>query len=154
MAGTAAVVDYFASIGQDFGTDYQGDYPGFSGRRLHVHTAMDCLFDYERGLAQQLIDGLKTIPGVTVQGITSAAAQDRRVPTVSFTHTSAKPAAIAEALAKRNIFVWSGHNYAVEPAKLLGIYDRGGAVRIGPVHYNSADEISEVLNALDGILAA
>ena len=154
MAGTAAVVDYFASIGQDFGTDYQADYPGFSGRRLHVHTAMDCLFDYERGLAQQLIDGLAAISGVTVQGITSAAAQDRRVPTVSFTHTSMKPADIAEALAKYNIFVWSGHNYAVETAKLLVIHDRGGAVRIGPVHYNSADEISEVLNALDGILAA
>jgi cysteine desulfurase family protein (TIGR01976 family) len=152
MAGTAAVVEYLASIGEDFGTDYQSDYPNFSGRRLHAHTAMDCLFDYERGLAQQLIDGLEAIPGVTVQGITSAEAQDRRVPTVSFTHVSAQPAAIAEALAKRNIFVWSGHNYAVEPAKLLGIYDRGGAVRIGPVHYNSADEISEVLNALTDIL--
>ncbi len=153
MAGTAAVVDYFASIGEDFGADYQADYPGFTGRRLHVHTAMDCLFDYERGLAQQLIDGLEAIPGVTVQGITSAAAQDRRVPTVSFTHTSAKPADIAAALAQRNIFVWSGHNYAVEPAKLLGIYDRGGAVRIGPVHYNSNNEISEVLNALGDILS-
>jgi len=152
MAGTAAVVDYFASIGEDIGADYQANYPNFSGRRLHVHTAMDCLFDYERGLAQQLIDGLEAIPGVTVQGITSAEAQDRRVPTVSFTHTSAQPAAIAEALAKHNIFVWSGHNYAVEPAKLLGIYDRGGAVRIGPVHYNSAEEISEVLSALADIL--
>ena len=152
MAGTAAVVDYFASIGADYGTDYEASYPGFSGRRLHVHTAMDCLFDYERGLAQQLIDGLEAISGVTVQGITSADASDRRVPTVSFTHANAKPADIAAALAKRNIFVWSGHNYAVEPAKLLGIYDRGGAVRIGPVHYNSVEEISDVLNALVDVL--
>ena len=59
----------------------------------------------------------------------------------------------AEALAQRNIFVWNGHNYAVEAAKLLGIYDSGGAVRVGPVHYNSENEISELLNAVDNILS-
>ena len=152
MAGTAAVVDYFASIGETMGTDYHANYATFSGRRRYVHAAMDCLFDYERSLAQQLIDGLDAIPGVTVQGITSAEAQDRRVPTVSFIHRSAKPADVAESLAKRNIFVWSGHNYALEAAKLLGIDDRGGAVRIGPVHYNNSNEINELLNALGDIL--
>ena len=71
---------------------------------------------------------------------------------MSFTHESADPAGIAAALAQRNIFVWSGHNYAVEPAQSLGIYDRGGAVRIGPVHYNNSNEIKEVLDALREIL--
>jgi selenocysteine lyase/cysteine desulfurase len=75
------------------------------------------------------------------------------VPTVSFTHDKIAPAVIAEALAQRNIFVWNGHNYAVEAAKLLGIYDSGGAVRVGPVHYNSRNEISELLNAVDEILS-
>ena len=99
-----------------------------------------------------LIDGLVAIPGVTVQGITASDALDRRVPTVSFIHASASPAGIADALVRRNIFVWSGHNYAVETAKSLGIYDRGGAVRIGPVHYNNSNEINEVLDALSDIL--
>jgi cysteine desulfurase family protein (TIGR01976 family) len=152
MAGTAAVVDYFASIGETMAAHYHANYSAFTGRRQFVHAAMDCLFEYERTLTQQLIEGLEAISGVTVQGITSADAQDRRVPTVSFTHTSARPADVAEALAKRNIFVWSGHNYAVEAAKSLGIYDRGGAVRVGPVHYNSSDEISDLLNALSDIL--
>jgi len=132
--------------------DYHSNYSAFTGRRQFVHAAMDCLFEYERTLTQQLIEGLEAISGVTVQGITSVDAQDRRVPTVSFTHTSARPADVAEALAIRNIFVWSGHNYAVEAAKSLGIYDRGGAVRVGPVHYNSSDEISDLLNALSDIL--
>ena len=61
-------------------------------------------------------------------------------------------AGIAEALAQKNIFVWSGHNYAVEAAMLLGIYDTGGAVRIGPVHYNSIDEIDALLAELGRIL--
>ena len=152
MAGTAGAVDYFAAIGESMAADYKANYPDFSGRRLNVHAAMDCLFDYETTLSQRLIEGLEGIPGITVQGITSADALERRVPTVSFTHQSVPPAEIAEALAERNIFVWNGHNYAVEPAKSLGIYDTGGAVRIGPVHYNNINEINEVLTMLGDVL--
>jgi cysteine desulfurase family protein (TIGR01976 family) len=152
MAGTAAAVDYFATIGQSMAASYHERYPDFTGRRLYAHAAMDLLFDYEKKLARQLIDGLLGIPGVTVQGISKADALERRVPTVSFTHASAKPDDIAVALAKENIFAWSGHNYAVEVARALGIYDHGGAVRIGPVHYNSAEEINELLDSLDRVL--
>jgi selenocysteine lyase/cysteine desulfurase len=111
------------------------------------------LFDYEKTLASHLIRGLIEIDGITVQGISDDDAMDRRVPTVSFTHELAAPAVIAEGLAKRNIFVWSGHNYAVEVARTLGIYDTGGAVRVGPVHYNSIAEIDELLGALPDFLS-
>jgi selenocysteine lyase/cysteine desulfurase len=87
-----------------------------------------------------------------VHGITSPDAMSRRVPTVSFTVNGKSPDDIAAALATRNIFVWSGHVYAVEAARALGIYDTGGAVRIGPVHYNTSAEIDQVLNALSDIL--
>ncbi|MDX1506931.1 MAG: cysteine desulfurase-like protein [Woeseiaceae bacterium] len=152
MAGTAAAVDYFAVIGAAHGAAYEDRYPDFSGRRLHAHTAMDCLFEYETGIAQQLIDGLTAIPGVRVLGITDGAAMRRRVPTVSFVHESARPSDVAEQLAVRNIFAWSGHNYALEAASALGILDRGGAVRIGPVHYNTSNEINTLLEALGSIL--
>ena len=118
-----------------------------------MHSAMDLLFDYEKTLAAHLIEGLMRISGIKVQGITAADAMDRRVPTVAFTHSDAAPATNAEALAQQNIFVWSGHNYAVEAAKTLDIYDSGGAVRVGPVHYNSICEIDELLDVLPGILA-
>ena len=87
-----------------------------------------------------------------MQGITNPEAMHRRVPTVSFTHDKQAPAETARALGERNIFAWNGHNYAIEPAKALGILDSGGAVRVGPVHYNSAEEIDELLNALEDIL--
>jgi len=103
-------------------------------------------------LSARLIAGLTGIAGVTVQGITSADALHRRAPTVSFTHATATPASIAEALAGENIFVWNGHNYAVELARALGIYESGGAVRIGPVHYNSIAEIDETIDVIDRIL--
>ena len=79
---------------------------------------------------------------------------DRRVPTVSFTHDAVAPDVIAGSLAQENIFVWSGHNYAVEVARTLGIYESGGALRVGPVHYNSDAEIDEFLEALGRIVAA
>ncbi len=113
---------------------------------------MDCLFEYETGLANQLIDGLRQLPGARVQGITAKDAMARRVPTVSFTVDGIEPASIAQSLATKNIFVWNGHNYAVEAAMALGIYDSGGAVRIGPVHYNTKDEVDATLIALDEIL--
>ena len=69
---------------------------------------------------------------------------------MSFVHDSHAPTEIAAALAERNIFAWHGHNYALEVANALEI---DGAVRIGAVHYNSADEIDTVLNALEAILA-
>jgi selenocysteine lyase/cysteine desulfurase len=78
----------------------------------------------------------------------------RRVPTVSFIAAGVSSAGIAEALAKKNIYVWSGHNYAVEAARALGIYDSGSGVRIGPVHYNSLEELDRLLTALEDILPA
>ena len=151
MAGTTAAIDYFAWIGESMAGQYHEHYSQFEGRRKYVHAAMDCLFAYEKGLVQHLINGLQQLPGVRIQGITAPDAMHRRVPTVSFTVDGVNPGAIAEDLAARNIFVWSGNYYAVEVATALGIID-SGAVRIGPVHYNSIAEVDQVLNALDDIL--
>lgn len=149
MAGTAATVDYFAWIGETMSAAGNAA----DGRRQRLTAGLDLLFDYEQALAQRLVGGLQEIRGVTVQGISDPEAMHRRVPTVAFTHDRIAPATIARSLAERNIFVWSGHNYAVEVARSLGILDAGGAVRIGAVHYNTADEIDSVLNALEDILA-
>ena len=151
-AGVTAAVDYFARIGNDMAADHMADWAHLSGRRQVLHAAMDLLFDYEKSIAEHLLQGLVAIDGVTVHGITSSDALDRRVPTVSFTHATVAPDEIAKALADNNIFVWSGHNYAVEVAQTLGIYESGGGVRIGPVHYNSHAEIDDVLDALARIL--
>lgn len=145
FAGITAAVDYFAWIGETMA--------GAAGRRNALTAAMDLLFEYEKLLAERLIDGLLGIDGVRVLGITDKAALDRRVPTVSFTHDRAAPGDIAQHLADDNIFAWNGHNYAVEVAKSLGIYESGGAVRIGPVHYNSLGEVDETLELLAQFLS-
>ena len=152
MAGTIAAVDYFDWIGESMAGDYYERNAHYSGRSRNVHAALDFLFDYEKTLASQLIEGLKLLPGVRVQGITAADAMDRRVPTVAFTVDGVAPADIAESLARQNIAVWNGHNYAVEAVRALGLESAGGVVRAGPVHYNSSDEIERLLVALEHIL--
>jgi len=108
--------------------------------------------EYERGLAARLIDGLKQLPGVRIIGISDAARYDRRVPTVSFVHSARTPEEIAQALARKNIFVWSGHNFALEVVRQLDIDERQGVVRIGMGHYNTASEIDQTLEAIVAVL--
>lgn len=145
MAGTGAAVDYFASVGESLAAG--------SSRRENLQAAFAAMFDYEKVLMQQLITGLQGIPGVRIQGITDVDALDRRVPTVSFVHDTHSPDSIARALGEQNIFVWNGHNYGYEPARVLGLLDGGGVVRIGAVHYNTAAEIDQTLAAIEAIVS-
>jgi cysteine desulfurase family protein (TIGR01976 family) len=145
MAGTAAAVDYFAWIGETMASSA-------GSRRDKLCAALDLLFAYERQLALRLVDGIKSIPGTRILGITDPAAIDRRVATLSFVHDRKAPAEIAKGLADRNVFAWNGHNYALELARTLDIEKSGGAVRIGPVHYNTLEEIDFVVENLAAIL--
>ncbi len=151
IAGVAAAVDYFAWIGETMAARTEGP---LAGRRTRLTAAMNCLFEYEQTLAARLVDGLQSLPGITVQGPSARDALIRRVPTVSCTHRKARPADLAAGLAKRNIFVWSGHNYAIEAARSLGLLETGGVLRIGPVHYNTYAEIDRFLGALEDLLPA
>ena len=149
MAGTAAAVDYFAWIGETMAQEHHAAHRAFEGRRRQVRAALDLIFANEQELSRHLLDGLHRIPGLRVLGITAEEGMSRRVPTVSFTVEGVAPAFLEESLARRNIFVWSGYYYALEPATALGIADTGGALRVGPVHYNTPAEVDAFLEALD-----
>ncbi len=47
-----------------------------------------------------------------------------------------------------NIYVWDGNYYAVGVTTRLGLEDSGGMVRVGPVHYNTVEEIRRFGEAL------
>jgi cysteine desulfurase family protein (TIGR01976 family) len=145
MSGTAAAVEYFAWVGE---TMAGGD----GDRRQNVRAGMAAIAEYEKTLSHHLVRGLQSIPGITIHGITADEAMSRRGPTVAFTHARHAPDDIARGLAAANVFAWSGHNYAVEVAKSLGLYESGGAVRVGPVHYNTIDEIDRLFEVLGTIL--
>jgi selenocysteine lyase/cysteine desulfurase len=63
------------------------------------------------------------------------------------------PRQVAEELARQNIYVWDGHYYAVSIVERLGLAESGGMVRVGPVHYNTLEEIEKFGEAMAKISA-
>jgi selenocysteine lyase/cysteine desulfurase len=103
------------------------------------------------GLGKRLLDGLSQRPRWKVWGITASDKLSWRVPTVSVTLPGRNAAEVAEFLAGQGIYVWNGNMYALALTERLGLEDAGGLVRLGLVHYNTADEADRVLQALDEI---
>jgi cysteine desulfurase family protein (TIGR01976 family) len=146
LAGATAAIEYLASVGRRFG---EGGRP--AGRRGELVAGMEAIRTYERALCGRLLDGLATIRGLRVYGITDPERMDRRVPTVSFTMEGMKPHEIAAALGRAGIFCWDGNFYALAVTERLGLEAHGGLVRVGLVHYNTADEVNRLLEALAGL---
>jgi len=145
LAGLAATVGYFKWL---------GEVTGCRGSENELITrAYECCTAYETGLAERLISGINSIPGTVIHGITSPNRMSERVPTVSFTHEGIAPAVFARELAGQGICIWSGHNYALEVVRQLGLDEKAGVVRIGIAHYNTMEEIDRTLIALDRVVA-
>ena len=70
------------------------------------------------------------------------------MPTVAIRHATRSTHDIAEALAAQGIFLWSGHNYALEVVRQLGLPEEEGVVRIGMAHYNTEKEIAQALASI------
>jgi selenocysteine lyase/cysteine desulfurase len=49
--------------------------------------------------------------------------------------------------------VWDGDFYATGLIERLGLADRGGVVRIGLTHYNTAAEVDRLVEALGRVAA-
>jgi len=145
MAGLTATIGHFERLGEQAGST--------GSRREKVAAAFGASIAYENVLALQLIDGLSTIDGLTIHGITDRARVHERVPTVSFTVEGIVPESIVRPMNAEGIFLWSGHNYAWEIVHQLGIPADQGVVRIGIAHYNTAVEISETVESVTRTIA-
>jgi cysteine desulfurase family protein (TIGR01976 family) len=153
IAGTLGALEYLAWVGQTFGGEYGERYGGeLGGRRLHLKQAMQAIRAYEMGISRALIKALSEVEGLRIWGITDERMLDRRVPTVSFTVGDLAPRRVAEKLGERGIYVWDGNYYALAVTERLGLEASGGMVRVGPVHYNTLEEIGKLREAI-GVIA-
>jgi cysteine desulfurase family protein (TIGR01976 family) len=96
---------------------------------------------HERALGERFLAGLPE-----VWRLHGPPSLDGRVPTFAITHDELPPDVAAARLAREHIAVWSGNYYAVEVMRRLGLAE--GAVRVGIVHYNTAEEVDRLLGAL------
>ncbi|HEX6702402.1 MAG TPA: cysteine desulfurase-like protein [Gaiellaceae bacterium] len=119
LAGFVAAVDYFGSIG------------------------FDAIRPWERELGERFLAGLPE--SCRLYGLPT---MDGRIATFAFTHARRTPEQVATHLGDRGIAVWHGNYYALEVMRRLGLEERGGAVRVGIVHYNTSEEVDWLLAAL------
>lgn len=141
LAGVAAAIEYLAELGKRHA-------PEVSGRRAAILAAYDTIRAYERSLLEQLVPALLEIPGLTFYGITEPARFSQRVPTVAVRMAARSPRELAAYLGERGIFAWDGNYYALNLSERLGVEPTGGMLRIGLVHYNTAEEVRRLLEAL------
>jgi selenocysteine lyase/cysteine desulfurase len=152
MCGVLGALEYIEWVGKTFGEEYAERYAGdYAGRRLSFKLGMAAIRSYEFELCRALLDILAETPGVTVYGLKDTKRLEERVPTCAFTMTGKPPRQVVEELDEANIYVWDGNYYALEVTKRLGLENSGGMVRVGPVHYNTVEEIRQFGEALGRI---
>jgi cysteine desulfurase family protein (TIGR01976 family) len=120
LAGFNATIDYLDDIG------------GF-----------DAIVPYERELGERFVSSLPD--SVKIYGLPG---MEGRVPTFLVNVDGVPAGQVATQLAEQNIGVWAHDSwYSLSLYKRLGYGDEG-AVRIGFIHYNSAEEVDRLVEAL------
>ena len=148
-AGVLGALEYFEWLGENYGAQ---DAPGGnSNRKLHLKQAMTAIRAYETQQARATLEVLEETPGIQIYGLRELDRLAERVPTFAFTLNGFTPRQVAEELGKQDIYVWDGNYYALSVTESLGVEESGGMVRVGPVHYNTVEEIERFGEALGEI---
>ncbi len=149
IAGVLGALEYFEWIGENYVSQ---EFTGRdTNRKLRLKGAMHAIQAYEAELSIALLEVLEETPGVKIYGLTDVKRLGERVPTYAFNLKGFSPRQVAQELGKQDIFVWDGNYYALSVTEALGVEGSGGMVRVGPVHYNSLEEIERFGEALGRI---
>ena len=147
IAGLLGALDYLAALGHEQADLYPDLYADWPGRRRALKLALHTIQDYERDLVAYLIDGLQSIDGLHLLGLTQPEDLPRRVPTVACISSQHIPRDMARYLGEQGIFTWDGNYYAMALMERLGLGIQG-ALRIGLAHYNTREEIDRLIALL------
>lgn len=138
IAGTHAAIEYLASLGGNNGS-----------LRQRLVSAYGAIAAHETSLAQRFLIGMADLPGYRVLGMPGTA---QRVSTFGIVYEHITATQLSERLAEEGIFTWAGNFYALPLTEALGL-EPNGMLRIGFLHYNTINEVDQVLAALRKISA-
>ncbi|HXN21155.1 MAG TPA: cysteine desulfurase-like protein [Candidatus Dormibacteraeota bacterium] len=141
LAGVGAAIDYLAELGRRCDSLV-------ANRRAALLAAYRAIREHEMSLATRMISGLLSVPGLRFYGISEPQRFAERVTTVGVRLAGHTPLEVATFLGERGIFTWDGNYYALNLTERLGVEKDGGLLRIGLVHYNTAEEVDHLLAAL------
>jgi cysteine desulfurase family protein (TIGR01976 family) len=142
-------LDYFQWLGSEFGQKAENAAESPASQRRQLFTqAMGAIQAYEQTIIEAMLNGLLSMPGVHLYGPADMEDLEGRVPTFSFTMEGWTPRAVACRMDDDGINVWNGNFYALAVTQHLGLEESGGLVRVGPVHYNTLEEVERFLDVL------
>ncbi len=152
IAGALAAVDYLRSVGVTSGAVGASALAG-AARREQLVGSMTAIATYERELSRRFLSEISGIPGLRVWGIADPGRVAERTPTFALTFDGISPRAAAEALGRQGIYAWDGDFYAQGLIERLGLFDGGGVLRLGLVHYSTTDEVDRTIEAVARLAA-
>jgi cysteine desulfurase family protein (TIGR01976 family) len=141
IAGIEACVEYLADIGRR-------TRPDVTTRRAAIEAACAAIHEHENALLNRMMKGLKAIPKLKIYGITDPARFNDRCTTFAVRAEGHTPLELATKLGDRGFFTWDGNYYALNLTEHLDVEKSGGFLRIGLVHYNTAEEVDRLLATL------
>jgi cysteine desulfurase family protein (TIGR01976 family) len=145
IAGIKACVDYWEELGRRA-------KPAVTTRRAAILAAHKAIHQHERKMMEKMIAGLLAIPGLKVYGITDPRRFENRGATFAVRIEGHTPLELATKLGERGFFTWDGNYYALNLTEQLDVERLGGFLRIGQVHYNTMEEVENLLKALKEIV--
>jgi cysteine desulfurase family protein (TIGR01976 family) len=150
LAGLCGALEYIAALGTGSAAAPALVAPTPGEARPALVAGMSAIAVHEAVLCEQLLSGLRAIPGLSLYGLSQPERLAERVPTFAFTLRRERNDVVARRLGERGIFVWAGHHYALTLMDRLGLGE-DGVVRVGAAHYNTAEDVAELLGAIDSL---
>lgn len=143
VAASRGVIDYFDKL-----HDHHFDRTdSVTQRALRVR---GLLHDAEQVLLADLLSFVGQHPKLTLIG---SADPKKRAATVSLIPKGQTPQELAQKLVDQGIICGAGNFYAVRLLDAMGIDPSTGVLRLSFVHYTSAEEMAQLIKALESALA-
>jgi cysteine desulfurase family protein (TIGR01976 family) len=140
-ASLAGILEYFVELGEQLGL----------GPSLDLAGCFERIGEHESELVRPLLAFLEQHPRTRIIGSPTPDA-NHRVPTVSFVAGDRLSSDVTAQLDRRQLATRFGHFYAYRLVRDLGLLEQDGVVRISLAHYNTADEVERLIEALDEVL--
>ncbi len=140
---------YLLWLGREYGQQNDESNANTDIGRVHLFKeAMHVIQEYEQMISRAMLTGLLSLADVRLYGPSDVENLEGRVPTFSFTVKGWTPRKVAQRMDEAGINVWNGNFYALAVTQHLGLEQAGGLVRVGPVHYNTLEEVDQFFTVM------
>lgn len=153
LAGIASAVLYLSNIGAKalLSANSLSTHSGNPLPTTVLHTGMRSIQAYERTLSAKMLEMFALFPEIRILGLTDPARLDERVPTFSFVWNKKSPRIIETVLEQHAISCSRGNFYCLHLLQQMNVDSADGIIRLGLLHYNTAEEIMSLQTALESL---